>query len=328
MLKKLTFIVSFLSIVLLGTVYITFNSTNNITDETLFDIPRGQAVATIAKQLEAQQLINSALLFKIYVRVFNKAQAIKAGEYIIPPQQSLLDILTLLQQGQSKQYAFTIIEGVNYRELVQQLNTTEFLSKTFDYANIEPVLNALNTQAEHPEGLFLADTYFYVRDTEAIDILKRSYEAGQAFLNKAWQERQADLPLNTPYEALILASIIEKETAVAAERAKIAGVFINRLNKRMRLQTDPTVIYGLGEAYDGDIKFRDLRTDTPYNTYTRFGLTPTPIAMPGKAAITAALNPETTDALYFVANGEGGHTFSKTLAEHEAAVQVYLEKTR
>lgn len=178
-------------------------------------------------------------------------------------------------------------------------------------------------EASSAEGLFLADTYFFTANTAASSILKRAHKAMLDYVETQWQQRQADLPLNSPYDALILASIIEKETAVSEERTKIAGVFVNRLRKNMRLQTDPTVIYGIGDTYDGNITRKHLRTPTPYNTYTIKGLPPTPIAMAGKEAIWAALNPMETDALYFVARGDGSHEFSSSLAAHNAAVRKY-----
>jgi UPF0755 protein len=190
------------------------------------------------------------------------------------------------------------------------------------------VMQALNQGNVHPEGWFLSDTYLFARGTTDIEFLRRAHAAMQSRLQSEWEGRAPGLPLRTSYEALILASIIEKETAVPAERSLIAAVFINRLNKRMRLQTDPTVIYGIGEAYDGNIRFRDLREDTPYNTYTRAGLPPTPIALPGPDAIHAALHPDTSSVLYFVAKGDGKHIFSDNLAAHEAAVDQYQRRGR
>ncbi|OJI45892.1 putative aminodeoxychorismate lyase [Vibrio vulnificus] len=190
------------------------------------------------------------------------------------------------------------------------------------------IAKRLEIPYEKLEGLFLAETYHYTYGTSDVELLKRAHEKLNRVLDKHWQQRQDKLPLKNSYEALILASIIEKETAIDEERERVASVFVNRLNKRMRLQTDPTVIYGMGEAYDGNIRKKDLRTPTPYNTYVINGLPPTPIAMAGEASIAAALNPENSSYLYFVASGKGGHVFSKTLAEHNRAVRAYLRELK
>jgi len=190
------------------------------------------------------------------------------------------------------------------------------------------IAQKLGIEQQKLEGLFLAETYHFPFGTTDLEILKRANRRLEKILDQHWANRQPNLPIKTPYEALILASIIEKETAIASERGRIASVFVNRLNKRMRLQTDPTVIYGLGDAYDGNLRKKDLRTPTPFNTYTIFGLPPTPIAMAGEASIKAALNPEQSNYLYFVASGSGGHVFSKTLNEHNRAVRAYLKQLR
>ncbi|MFA0232494.1 endolytic transglycosylase MltG, partial [Vibrio sp. 10N.261.45.A7] len=190
------------------------------------------------------------------------------------------------------------------------------------------IAEKLGIENEKLEGLFLAETYHYTYGTSDLDLLKRAHRDLMNVVNEEWENRADKLPLKSPYEALILASIIEKETAVASERERVSSVFVNRLNKRMRLQTDPTVIYGMGDSYDGNIRKKDLRTPTPYNTYTMSGLPPTPIAMAGKASINAALNPEKSNYLYFVASGTGGHVFSKSLTEHNRAVRAYLKQLR
>lgn len=190
------------------------------------------------------------------------------------------------------------------------------------------IAEKLGIENEKLEGLFLAETYHYTYGTTDLDLLKRAHRDLMNVVNDEWENRADKLPLKSPYEALILASIIEKETAVASERERVSSVFVNRLNKRMRLQTDPTVIYGMGDSYKGNIRKKDLRTPTPYNTYTMSGLPPTPIAMAGKASINAALNPEKSNYLYFVASGTGGHVFSKSLTEHNRAVRAYLKQLR
>lgn len=229
----------------------------------------------------------------------------------------------------------SLVEGLTLKEWLVTLKAKTELINDVSLDQVEETINITSSvneekapmlwlnEASSAEGLFLADTYFFTANTAASSILKRAHKAMLDYVETQWQQRQEDLPLNSPYDALILASIIEKETAVSAERTKIAGVFVNRLRKNMRLQTDPTVIYGIGDTYDGNITRKHLRTPTPYNTYTIKGLPPTPIAMAGKDAIWAALNPMETDALYFVARGDGSHEFSSSLAAHNAAVRKY-----
>jgi UPF0755 protein len=197
------------------------------------------------------------------------------------------------------------------------------IENTLGDKNDQEIMNLLGYSGQHPEGMFFPDTYRFPKGTRDIEFLRRSYQVMQRHLTREWDQRDVGLPLNSSYEALILASIIEKETGTGFERPLISGVFTQRLKKNMRLQTDPTIIYGLGEQFDGNIRFRDLRKDTPYNTYLRAGLTPTPIALPGLDAIRAALHPAKTDALYFVSKGDGSHHFSTTLEEHNAAVNRY-----
>ena len=225
---------------------------------------------------------------------------------------------------------FTIVEGWTFAQMREALAAQQPVQHTLGNLSDAVVMAALGLDDQYPEGLFAPDTYRFAEDTPDREILRLAYEAQQHLLQKAWDARDPDLPLASSYQALTLASIIEKETGLSAERSRIAGVFMNRLRKGMRLQTDPAVIYGIRDHYDGSIHTRDLRTDTPYNTYTRSGLPPTPIALPGREAIWAALHPEQTDALFFVAigDGTGGHYFSATLAEHDRAVRRYLERLR
>jgi UPF0755 protein len=222
------------------------------------------------------------------------------------------------------QYSLTIVEGMTLQQLLEQLKQHRAI-----ISNTEPQTLAKQLGISHSsaEGWFLPETYAFPANTQDLGFLQRAYQKMQTVLNQEWQQRAADLPYKTPYEALIMASIIEKETAAAEERAKIAGVFVRRLEKGMRLQTDPTVIYGMGAQFDGNLRRKDLRKDTPYNTYTRKGLPPTPICLPGKASIHAALHPEQGEELYFVATGKDGkHVFSKTLTEHNKAVRRYQLK--
>jgi UPF0755 protein len=227
-------------------------------------------------------------------------------------------------------YSFTIVEGWNQWELLRALHAHPQIDAQISEEDWPALLEELGAETGHPEGLFLPETYRFPRNTSDRTVLKQAYRLMQTVLSEEWPDRAADAPVASPYEALVLASIVEKETARADERNRIAGVFARRLEKRMRLQTDPTVIYGIGPGFNGNLTRRDLRTDTPYNTYTRGGLPPTPIAMPGRDAIRAALHPAPGDELYFVATGlgDGSHKFSETKAEHDAAVAEYLRRLR
>ena len=227
-------------------------------------------------------------------------------------------------------YSFTIVEGWTFRELLAALAAEPAVLNTVSYEDWPAILESLGAPYDHPEGLFLPETYRFPKNTADVDLLRQAYTLLQTALQEEWAARSDGLPLDTPYDALTLASIIEKETALARERPLIAGVFVRRLQKNMRLQTDPTVIYGVGVEFDGNLTRRHLRTDTPYNTYTRRGLPPTPIALPGRAAIAAALHPTEGETLFFVATGlgDGSHKFSVTKEQHDAAVQEYLARRR
>jgi UPF0755 protein len=232
--------------------------------------------------------------------------------------------LAYLLKGKVNQYAVTLIEGQTFKEILLELHSHPAIKKTLPIkADIKQYLELLNIPEMHLEGLLLPETYFFTKGTSDSELIIRAYRAMQVYVNTAWPERDKDLFIKSAYEALILASIVEKETGAPEERKKIAGLFLKRLEIGMKLQTDPTIIYGMGDEYKGDIRFRDLKKDTPYNTYTRYGLTPTPIAMPGKASIDAVLHPEETNSLYFVSKGNGKHVFSETLKQHNAAVDKY-----
>ena len=240
--------------------------------------------------------------------------------------------LDKISRGDVIQYPATIIEGWTYNQLRHYLDNVDGIEHhpaVLEPRNVMSRLGDSETLGDSdtlPEGLFLPDTYYFTRGMSDLDILERAHRAMTDFLQQAWEQRAPNLPYQTPYEALIMASIIEKETAVASERKQIAGVFIRRLQKHMRLQTDPTVIYGIGEKFDGNLRSRDLKSDSPYNTYRHRGLPPTPIAMPGTDSILAALHPDEGDTLYFVARGDGTHQFSATIAEHNKAVRKYQLK--
>ena len=259
-----------------------------------------------------------------------KAASIQAGEYQIRPDTTPRELLDIFVSGEVRLYSFTIVEGWTFRELLAALANDPVVQSSIEFEDWPAVLVALDEEASHPEGLFLPETYRFPKGTRDVDVLRQAFELMQETLAEEWQDRDENLPLSTPYEALILASIIEKETALASERPRISGVFIRRLQQRMRLQTDPTVIYGIGVDFNGNLTRRDLRTDSPYNTYTRGGLPPTPIALPGRAAIHAALHPAAGTEVYFVATGlgDGSHKFSDTKDEHDAAVQEFLARQR
>ncbi len=295
----------------------------------------GSSLRTVFMQLHDKGLLTHPRLFELYLRYAHPATrgglpAIKKGRYRFPPGLKPLDILEQLQQGKVILEQFTLVEGWSFAQVRAALDALPVVEHTLTGKSDADVMDALNQDGEFPEGQFAPDTYRFAEDTPDKEILQLAYEAQQRNLEKAWQGREQGLPLTSPDQALILASVVEKETGLASERPRIAGVFLNRLRKGMRLQSDPTVIYGIRDHYDGNIRTRDLRTDTPYNTYTRTGLPPTPIAMPGKEAIWAALHPERTDALFFVAigDGSGGHYFSASLAEHNKAVRRYLDRLR
>lgn len=294
-------------------------------DGRMFSVAQGSRGADIVRELAAEGLTEAGWEWRLLMRL--EPRIYRAGEYRLESGMGPRDILELFASGRVVQYRLTLVEGWNYRQLAQALRANVDLEQRLEPADLnawQPLLDELGLA--HPEGWFLPETYQFERGDSDLDILRRAHAAMLEALEQAWQGRATGLPLETPYELLILASIIEKETAVEEERTQIAGVFRRRLERGMRLQTDPTVIYGLGAAFDGDLRRRDLQTDTPYNTYTRHGLPPTPIAMPGRRSLLAAAQPADGEALYFVADGNGGHTFSATLEEHQAAVRKLLRK--
>ena len=294
------------------------------------EIPPGTPLARVAADLESRGMLGHPAVLSWYGRLTGEAARIKAGEYVLQPGLSAAEALAKFVAGDVRLYSFTIVEGWTTAEAVRALQEHPSIVATLRPYEPEALLEAVEAGEDHPEGLLFPETYHFPRGSEDVTILRRAYALMQEQLLAAWQSRRDDIPLDSPYEALILASIIEKETARDDERRRIAGVFTRRLERGMRLQTDPTVIYGLGEDWDGNIRRRDLRSDTPYNTYTRAGLPPTPIALPGRASLDAALDPAPGEALFFVATGEpdGSHDFSVTREEHEAAVERYLERLR
>lgn len=291
-----------------------------------YEIKKGDNLTRVSKNLYLANVIEHPRYLVLLGRIKGQANSIKTGEYLFEPGTTAAQLLDQIVKGSTIQYSATIVEGWNIWEMMAALQQNENLEHTLKGVKSSKIMEKLGKPGEHPEGRFLPDTYHFPKGTTDVEFLMRAYEAMETALATEWEKRQPNLPIKTPYEALILASIIEKETAVPSERSAIAGVFVRRLNKRMRLQTDPTIIYGLGEKFDGNIRRKDLVNDTPYNTYRRNGLTPTPIAMPGVDAIRAALNPDDGDALYFVARGDGSHKFSATLKQHNNAVIKYQLK--
>lgn len=293
-------------------------------DEGLYyQVERGASINTIARDWRQLGLVRQPLYLIAYARLNKLAPRIKAGEYHLLTGMTVTAIMDDIIAGRTVQYTLTIPEGWTYRQMLQAIWQHPQIVNTLTEQDDAAIMAALGAPDQHPEGLFFPDTYHFPRATTDLDFLRRAYQTMQDKLQAAWQQRQSDLPLKNAYQALILASIIEKETGLASERPDIAGVFIRRLRKGMRLQTDPTVIYGLGDEFDGNLRRVHLTTDNPYNTYTRGGLPPTPIALPGQAALQAAVNPAAGDTLYFVATGDGGHKFSKTLREHNRAVRKF-----
>lgn len=292
------------------------------------DVPPGTSLRRVANDLADRGALDAPWVLALYGRYTGDATRIHAGEYELSPGTTPLTLLAKLVAGQVRLHQVTIVEGWRFVDLLAALRAHPAVAAgALDGAGI---MAALGAPGVHPEGQFLPDTYRFARGTPDLEILRQARNALLGVLAAAWRERPFDTVLKSDYEALVLASIIEKETALASERPLISGVFHERLRRNMRLQTDPTVIYGLGDAFDGNLRREDLTRDTPYNTYTRAGLPPTPIALPGAAAITAAVAPQTTGALYFVATGraDGSHQFSATLEEHEAAVRAYLRELR
>ena len=265
---------------------------------------------------------------ELYLRLQRRIPRIEIGTYEVPAHASPADVIRMFEQGRVVLDQMTVVEGARFADFRHELDAQAEVAHTLRGKTDAEVMSALGHAGESPEGRFFPDTYRFAPGTSDATILAMAYERMAAVLAKAWEQKADGLPFETPYQALIMASIVEKETGVADERARVAAVFINRLRRGMRLQSDPTVIYGLGNQYDGTVHTRDLTTDTPYNSYTRSGLPPTPISLPGLESLLAVMHPEQTDDLYFVATGQGGHHFSKTLAEHDAALRVYLSRLR
>ncbi|RLA05398.1 MAG: endolytic transglycosylase MltG [Gammaproteobacteria bacterium] len=286
-------------------------------------VNEGATFASVSRELYEMDIIDSLFYAKLSGKVFPHFTKIKKGEYHLVQTMSARDIFLKLASGKVKIYQIRFIEGWTFKQFLAQLADEKNLRQDIVNFKKQQIAEKLSIEQNNPEGWFYPDTYNFQKGTSDLEILQSSHNMMQKILSKHWDERDIGLPYETAYEVLIMASIIEKETGSAGERSRIAGVFIRRLNKNMRLQTDPTVIYGLGDAFDGDIKRKDLNSQSVYNTYRHKGLPPTPIAMPSEASISAAVHPAEGTELYFVARGDGSHQFSSTLEEHNQAVRKY-----
>ncbi|MDO9101520.1 MAG: endolytic transglycosylase MltG [Candidatus Nitrotoga sp.] len=288
-----------------------------------FSLNQGSSLKAAARQMQQAGALPNDWMFVWLARMLGKSAQIQAGNYELETAVTMLELLAIVTEGQAAQSEFSIIEGWTFNQFRAALNTNPAIRHDSASLSEAEILRRIGATEAYAEGQFFPDTYYFVKGTSDLALLKRAYKTMQMHLQESWQERTPDLPLKSAYEALILASIVEKETGQASDRGMIAAVFINRLRKGMLLQTDPTVIYGLRDNFDGNLRKRDLLTDTLYNTYTRIGLPPSPIALPGLASIQATLHPAATDALYFVARGNGSSQFSNTLNEHNNAVNRY-----
>ena len=294
----------------------------------VYTVPSGASITRVARDLEAAGVVESALRLVLQARWSGDAGRIKAGEYALEPGLTPNGLLDLLVEGVVVQYPFTIIEGWTFRELRRRITESGVLAQTLEGLSDGEMMAKLGHPEMHPEGRFFPETYHFPSGATDLQLLSRAFDAMSDYLESAWARRAADLPLSSPDEALVLASIVEKETGAAEERARIAGVFVSRLRRGMRLETDPTVIYGLGDDFDGNLTKADLRRDTPYNTYTRKGLPPTPIAIASAAAIDAVVAPIEDGSLYFVSKGDGRHVFSSNYDDHRKAVRRYQIEAR
>lgn len=296
-------------------------------DKRYFVVANGESLVSVARRLHDQEMLRWPTIWRLYGQ-YLKPGSIKVGEYQFFERETPASMLHRLQSGAVITYSVTLVEGRTFNDWLELLSLQPKLNITLAGKSLEEQLKLLDLGLEHPEGWFYPDTYQFVAGDSDLALLRRAHHLMRQVLEREWADRALDLPYATPYEALIMASIIERETGLASERKDVAGVFVRRLRLGMRLQTDPTIIYGLGSDFTGNLTRQHLRTPGPYNTYTNFGLTPTPIAMPSGAAIHAALHPADGTSLYFVAKGDGSHQFSDTLQEHNRAVQQYQRQRR
>ena len=322
--KQLLLLVLFLAALLAGDFY--YYATRPLALPALpfeFSLKQGSSLKGAAHQLQQEGALSNERMFVLLARLLGKSAQIKAGNYELETAVTPLELLDMLTKGRVTQSELSIIEGWTFSQFRAALNANPAIRHDSAQLSEAEILQRLGVNENHLEGLFFPDTYYFASGASDLALLKRAYQTMQKYLQENWQTREAGLPVESPYQALILASIVEKETGQARDRGMIAGVFTNRLRRGMLLQTDPAVIYGMGEQFDGNLRKRDLLADTPYNSYTRAGLPPTPIALPGLASLQAALHPAKTDALYFVARGDGSSEFSATLVQHNRAVNKY-----
>ncbi|MDR1057802.1 MAG: endolytic transglycosylase MltG [Coxiellaceae bacterium] len=284
----------------------------------------GISVKKVAYILREKKLIKHPTFFILFVRLSGAEFKLKAGEYIIEPGMTLYQLIQKMIKGDVLRHAFTLVEGWNFSQVISALNNNQYLQHTIPKLKIEEIMAKIGHPGEVPEGRFAPDTYLFSGDVTDLDLLMKAYQLMKVRLHRAWENRSKDVLYRCPYEALIVASLIEKETAMAQEKPIIAGIILRRLEKGLLLQVDPSVIYGIGQKFSGKLTKNDLLKDTPYNTYTRKGLPPTPIAMPSKESIEAALHPVFTNAWYYVAKGDGSHEFSESLDKQKRAIKKYL----
>ncbi len=326
--KKMGIVLALLCVVLAGVFFTVqqkierYLSVPRIEKTQLFTVKAGSNFSRLGSHLAEQSIIDDLSWWKVTGKLYPQLTKIKSGTYQFPAGANLQQILSILNKGIEHQFKVTFVEGSTFNEWLSTLANAQALAPL--QKNEAQLLQQLGSAHQKLEGLLFPETYHYHAGMSALKVIERAYLHQQQILETLWAARDKNLPLKTPYEALILASIIEKESSIAAERDKIASVFVNRLRRGMRLQTDPTVIYGMGENFQGDIRSKDLRQKTPYNTYRIDGLPPTPICMPSEAALHAALHPAKSNYLYFVSKGDGSSYFSKTLVEHNRAVQKYI----
>lgn len=319
-------VVAAVVLVLLAASFVTYWAHSPIrSDQTplAFTIRPGSSLASTVQQMEDAGVPVNGVLFSLLTRITGRSGKLKAGNYELKPGATPMRLIDQLARGEYVQESLTVIEGWTFKQMRKAMAAHAGLKQDTAHMSDKEILDSLGIQEPGAEGMFFPDTYRFAKGVSDMQIFRQSHGALTKRLNELWAKRDQSLPYKSPYEALIMASIVEKETGLRSDRTLIAGVFVNRLRRGMLLQTDPTVIYGMGDAYDGNIRKRDLTTDTPYNTYTRAGLPPTPIALPGAESMAAAFNPAKTDALFFVSRGDGSSHFSNNLAEHNRAVNQF-----